>query len=298
MDAMKTIKGVLSALILLTNTLVMVVVLMVVALLKLLIPIQASRVFFSKILVLIAESWIAINSHGFRWIHGSKIDTGSLPELSRDDWYLVVANHQSVTDIPVLQAVFNRRIPFLKFFLKQELIWVPFLGLAWWALDFPFMKRYSRETLAKKPYLKGKDMEATRKSCEQFKHFPTSVINFVEGTRFTPAKHNKQDSPYKHLLKPKAGGVGFVLGALGEKMRTLLLVTLVYEPKPPTMWQYLSGDFEKVQVKVEKIAIPASLLQKNYMTDAKFKQELFNWLEQMWYKQDSNLSDFYGQSDI
>lgn len=295
---MKTIKGVLSALILLTNTLVMVVVLMVVALLKLLIPIQASRVFFSKILVLIAESWIAINSHGFRWIHGSKIDTGSLPELSRDDWYLVVANHQSVTDIPVLQAVFNRRIPFLKFFLKQELIWVPFLGLAWWALDFPFMKRYSRETLAKKPHLKGKDMEATRKSCEQFKHFPTSVINFVEGTRFTPAKHNKQDSPYKHLLKPKAGGVGFVLGALGEKMRTLLLVTLVYEPKPPTMWQYLSGDFEKVQVKVEKIAIPASLLQKNYMTDAKFKQELFNWLEQMWYKQDSNLSDFYGQSDI
>lgn len=298
MDAMKTIKGVLSALILLTNTLVMVVVLMVVALLKLLIPIQASRVFFSKILVLIAESWIAINSHGFRWIHGSKIDTGSLPELSRDDWYLVVANHQSVTDIPVLQAVFNRRIPFLKFFLKQELIWVPFLGLAWWALDFPFMKRYSRETLAKKPHLKGKDMEATRKSCEQFKHFPTSVINFVEGTRFTPAKHNKQDSPYKHLLKPKAGGVGFVLGALGEKMRTLLLVTLAYEPKPPTMWQYLSGDFEKVQVKVEKIAIPASLLQKNYMTDAKFKQELFNWLEQMWYKQDSNLSDFYGQSDI
>ncbi len=295
---MKTIKGVLSALILLTNTLVMVVVLMVVALLKLLIPIQASRVFFSKILVLIAESWIAINSHGFRWIHGSKIDTGSLPELSRDDWYLVVANHQSVTDIPVLQAVFNRRIPFLKFFLKQELIWVPFLGLAWWALDFPFMKRYSRETLAKKPHLKGKDMEATRKSCEQFKHFPTSVINFVEGTRFTPAKHNKQDSPYKHLLKPKAGGVGFVLGALGEKMRTLLLVTLAYEPKPPTMWQYLSGDFEKVQVKVEKIAIPASLLQKNYMTDAKFKQELFNWLEQMWYKQDSNLSDFYGQSDI
>ncbi|GAA4814591.1 acyltransferase [Marinicella pacifica] len=295
---MKFIKGVLSALILLINTLVMVTILMLVALLKLLIPIRVLRVLFSKILVLIAETWVAINSLSFRCIHGSKIETAALPELSRDDWYLVVANHQSVTDIPVLQAVFNRRIPFLKFFLKQELIWVPFLGLAWWALDFPFMKRYSRETLAKKPHLKGKDMEATRKSCEQFRHFPTSVINFVEGTRFTPTKHDKQNSPYRYLLKPKAGGVGFVLGALGEKMQTLLLVTLAYKPKPPTMWQYLSGDFEKVRIKVEKIAIPASLLQKNYMTDAKFKQELFNWLEQMWYKQDSNLGDFYGQSDI
>ena len=295
---MKTIKGIVSALILLINTLVMVTVLMVVALFKLLIPIQASRVFFSKILVIIAETWIAINSLSFRWIHGNKIDVKPLPTLSKDEWYLVVANHQSVTDIPVLQAVFNRRIPFLKFFLKQELIWVPLLGLAWWALDFPFMKRYSRETLEKKPHLKGKDMEATRKSCEQFQHFPTSVINFVEGTRFTPAKHDKQDSPYKHLLKPKAGGVGFVLGAMGEKMRTLLLVTLAYEPKPPGMWDYLSGDFKNVQVEVEKIKIPGSLLQKNYMTDAKFKQELFNWLEQMWYKQDSKLSKFYGQSDI
>ena len=295
---MKTMKGILSAIILLLNTLVMVTVLMVVALFKLIIPITGFRVFVSRILVALAETWIAINSRSFRWIHGDKIQVDALPVLSRDDWYLVVANHQSVTDIPILQSVFNRRIPFLKFFLKQELIWVPFLGLAWWALDFPFMKRYSRETLEKKPHLKGKDMEATRKSCEQFKHFPTSVINFVEGTRFTPAKHDKQNSPYQYLLKPKAGGVGFVLGALGEKMRTLLLVTLAYDPKPPTMWQYLSGDFEKVHVKVEKITIPASLLQKNYMTDAKFKQELFNWLEQMWYKQDSKLSKFYGQSDI
>jgi 1-acyl-sn-glycerol-3-phosphate acyltransferase len=295
---MKTIKGVVSTLIMLTNTLVMVSLLMVVAVLKLIIPIPAFRVFISKILVVIAETWIAINSHSFRWIHGKKIKVTALPKLSKEDWYLVVANHQSVTDIPILQAVFNRRIPFLKFFLKQELIWVPFLGLAWWALDFPFMKRYSRETLEKKPELKGKDMESTRKSCEQFQHFPTSVINFVEGTRFTQAKHDKQNSPYQYLLKPKAGGVGFVLGAMGEQMRTLLLVTLAYQPKPPGMWEYLTGDFDEVQVEVEKIPIPASLLHKNYITDVKFKQELFNWLEEIWYKQDSKMSGFYGQSDI
>lgn len=295
---MKTFKGIVSACILLTNTLVMVTLLMVAALFKLLIPVAASRRFFSRILVVIAETWIAINSHAFRAIHGDKIKVDALPALSKDEWYLVVANHQSVTDIPILQSVFNRRIPFLKFFLKQELIWVPFLGLAWWALDFPFMKRYSRETLAKKPHLKGKDMEATRKACEQFKTFPTTVINFVEGTRFTTAKHDKQNSPYQYLLKPKAGGVGFVLGAMGEQMHTLLLVTMVYQPGPPSMWQYLSGDFEQVHVAVEKIPIPASLLHKNYMTDVKFKQELFNWLQEVWYKQDSKLANYYGQSDI
>src|SRR5690554_3183442 len=276
----------------------MVTVLMVFAIIKLLVPVKSFLIFISKILVVIAESWIAENALAFRKVHGDKIEVAPLPPLSRDEWYLVVANHQSVTDIPVLQAVFNKRIPFLKFFLKQVLIWVPFLGLAWWALDFPFMKRYSRETLAKKPHLKGKDMEATRKACEQFKTFPTTVINFVEGTRFTTAKHDKQNSPYQYLLKPKAGGVGFVLGAMGEQMHTLLLVTMVYQPGPPSMWQYLSGDFEQVHVAVEKIPIPASLLHKNYMTDVKFKQELFNWLQEVWYKQDSKLANYYGQSDI
>lgn len=294
----KNLKGLLSAIILIVNTIVMVTILLVFAVIKLVIPIESFRVFISKILVVLAEFWIAVNANAFRWVHGDKIKVEPLPELSRDEWYLVVANHQSVTDIPILQAVFNKRIPFLKFFLKQELIWVPLLGLAWWALDFPFMKRYSRETLEKKPHLKGKDIEATRKSCEQFKYFPTSIINFVEGTRFTPKKQQRQDSPYQHLLKPKAGGVGFVLGAMGEQVKTLLLVTVAYQPKPPSMWQYLSGDFKKAHVIVEKIAIPDALLHKNYMTDVKFKQELFNWLQQLWYKQDSKLTEYYGKSDI
>jgi len=294
----KNLKGLLSAIVLIVNTLVMVTVLMVFAIIKLVVPVKSFRIFISKILVVIAETWIAVNAWAFRKVHGDKIEVAPLPPLSRDEWYLVVANHQSVTDIPVLQAVFNKRIPFLKFFLKQVLIWVPFLGLAWWALDFPFMKRYSRETLQKKPHLKGKDMEATRKSCEQFRFFPTSVINFVEGTRFTPEKKQRQDSPYQYLLKPKAGGIGFVLGHLGERMHTLLLVTMAYRPAPPTMWQYLCGDFEKVHVIVEKIAIPPQLLQKNYLTDVKFKQELFNWSEQLWYKQDSKLAKYYGRPDI
>src|SRR3546814_9530339 len=115
---------------------------------------------------------------------------------------------------------FNRRIPLLKFFLKQELIKVPLLGLAWWALDFPFRKRFTRAEIEANPSLKGKDLETTRKACEKFKEMPTSVMNFFEGTRFTQAKHDQQQSPYEFLLKPKAGGTAFALSAMDGKLAT------------------------------------------------------------------------------
>ncbi len=295
---MKPLKGIIASLIFMVNTVVMVTVLLIFAVLKFLLPIKQIRVVLSKILVWIAESWIQINSTTHRLIHGQKIRIEAMPELSKDQWYLVVANHQSTADIPIIQAVFNKKIPFLKFFLKQQLIWVPFLGLAWWALDFPFMKRYSRSFLEKNPHLRGKDMEQTQRSCDKFKHFPTSVINFIEGTRFTQEKHQRQQSPYKHLLKPKAGGIGYVMGSMGQQMQQLLLVTVAYKNKVPTVWGYLSGDFQEAVVTCEKIVIPYTLLNKNYQTDDKFKTELFKWSETLWYKQDLKLKDFYERTDI
>ena len=142
-------------------------------------------------------------------------------------WYLVSSNHQSWVDILVLQRIFHGHIPFLKFFLKQELIWVPVIGLAWWALDFPFMKR------GKGQGARQSDLKSTREACEKFKRIPTSVINFVEGTRFTPAKHAKQASPYRHLLKPKIGGLGIALATMGEQFEALLDVTIVYPHGAP-----------------------------------------------------------------
>ena len=106
-------------------------------------------------------------------------DVQGLEGLEPGGWYLVSSNHQSWVDILVLQKIFNRRIPLLKFFLKRELIWVPVIGLAWWALDFPFMRR--RGGLAG-----AEDLERARQACRKFSVVPTSVINFLEGTRYTP----------------------------------------------------------------------------------------------------------------
>jgi len=295
---MKQIKGVLTSTVLMINSIVLVSILLFFALLKLIFPIQNIRIGLSKILVWVAELWIHVNSTAYRWIHGNKIVVNEMPELSKNQWYLVVANHQSIGDIPIIQTVFNRKIPFLKFFIKQELIWVPFLGLAWWALDFPFMKRYSKKFLEKRPHLKGKDMKQTQKSCAKFKTFPTSVINFVEGTRFSSEKQRKQSSPFEYLLKPKSGGIGVVLGSMGSQMKQLLLVTVAYQKQAPSNWQYLCGEFEKAILNCEKIVIPDTLLNKNYQTNEKFKSELFKWSEKLWYKQDQRLKDYYERTDI
>ena len=95
------------------------------------------------------------------------------------------------------------------------------MGLAWWALDFPFMRRKGGSSAAK-------DLEAARKACEIFRLNPTSVISFMEALASRPSKHKEQKSPYKNLLKPKTGGIGMALETIGEKFECLLDVTIVY----------------------------------------------------------------------
>jgi len=288
---MSFIKGTIVLLIAILNTLFWVPILIVFSIIKLIIPISFVQNILSKFLVWIAENWIWMNTAPHQLLHGNKIEVAGLQQLDIDDWYLVVSNHRVAADIPILQNVFLRKIPFLKFFLKKELIWIPLLGIAWWALDFPFMRRFSAEYLAKNPDMKGKDLEVTQKACEKFKDFPISVLNFVEGTRFSEAKRNKQHSKFKHLLKPKSGGVGFVLGSMGLQMTYLLQVSIKYLPKAPSAWEYLSGRYDKVEIIIKKVKIPMNLKNKNYITDRLFRKDLQLWLNDLWCEQDARLGD-------
>jgi 1-acyl-sn-glycerol-3-phosphate acyltransferase len=210
----------------------------------------------------------------------------------------VLANHQSWVDIPVLQAALNRRIPLLRFFLKSQLFWVPFLGLAWWALDFPFMKRYSRDVLAKRPELAGRDVEATRRACAKFKDIPVSVMNFVEGTRFTRAKHARQASPYANLLKPKAGGVGFVLDAMGGALHSLLDVTLVYPHGQPTFADLFANRIPVVHVIVRERPIPSELLGGDYENDPQVRVRVQRWINEIWRDKDAAIAAVLGKSPV
>lgn len=279
----------LSASLIALSTVVHATPLLLLAVVKFLLPITGLRRFLSRILVLIAESWIAVNSGLIRTLGRTEIRVNGIDNLQRQGWYLVICNHQSWVDIPVLQQVFNRRIPFLKFFLKSQLIWVPVLGLAWWALDFPFMKRYSREQLEKHPEWRGKDVEATRKACDKYRQLPVSVMNFVEGTRFTQAKHDRQKPPFRHLLHPRAGGIAFVLDAMGEMLNAIVDVTVFYPHGRPGVIDLLAGRVRQVNVAVRVIPIPAALLGGDYENDEAFRRCFQDWLNELWASKDRAL---------
>jgi len=276
----------LAMLLLLLNILVHVLPLFALALVKVIVPLAGVRSFLSRVLVGIAESWIGVNNFLFKLFTRIQWQVDGLQGLRRDGNYLVLCNHQSWVDIPVLQKVFNRRIPFLRFFLKQELIWVPLLGPAWWALDFPFMKRYSRQTLLRHPELQGKDREATRRACEKFRHMPVSVMNFAEGTRFTQAKHDGQSSPYRYLLRPTAGGVAFVLDAMGEALHAIVDVTIVYPEGPCTMMDLIAGRVHDIRVHVRERPIDAGLIG-SYDDDVAFRGRVKAWMNGLWSDKDA-----------
>lgn len=265
-----------AALILLVNTLLFCGLMLPFALLKLLLPLTPVRRVLDRVLVGISASWIDINSFWLRSVNRQSWRITGLDGLRPDHWYLVTCNHQSWVDIVVIQRVLNRRIPMLKFFLKKELIYVPILGLAWWALDFPFMRRGGGGGSARK------DLRDARQACEKFRLLPTSVMSFAEGTRFTAAKHAAQQSPYQHLLNPKAGGMGMALGTMGELFTGLVDVTIVYPGKVPSFMDALCGRLGEVVVQVQQHPIPPALLQ----TNARQRTELQNWLNAIWQDKD------------
>lgn len=279
------LNGVLSMLLLTISTLFWFTVLIIVAFLKFLIPIKGWRNLCTIILNGIAVTWISINNLNLDLTKRIKWEVTGLEGLSLKGWYLVISNHQTWVDIVVLQKIFNRKIPFLKFFLKKELIWVPLLGIAWWALDFPFMKRYSAEFLKKHPKLKGKDIEITRKACEKFKTTPVSVMNFVEGTRFTKEKHDRQESPFKNLLKPKAGGIGFVLSAMGERLNKIVNVMIIYPEGEKGFWAFLCNRIHEIRVRVEVIPITDDM-RGDYIEDKEFQGKFQGWLNSVWVEKD------------
>ncbi len=287
---MATLKGIIFITTITLNTFFWVPILVVFSLLKLILPLTVFRKKISKFLVWIANNWVWLNASMSTLLFGNKIEARGIQDLDKNDWYLVISNHRAAADIPILQSIFYKKIPFLKFFLKRELIYVPLLGVAWWALDFPFMRRFSADYLAKNPHMKGKDLEVTKKACEKFKDYPISVINFIEGTRFSKAKQAKQHAKFKHLLKPKSGGIGFVLGSMGEQITYLLQVSIKYLPKAPTAWEYLTGKYDKVEIIVKKIKIPDNLKNKNYIIDKEFRKNLQSWLNELWLEQDKRLS--------
>jgi 1-acyl-sn-glycerol-3-phosphate acyltransferase len=262
------------------NTIIWFIPILLLAIVKLLLPIPALRRAITRALMMMGENWISTNWLMMRYTGSVRLRSSGLERLRRDGWYLVIPNHQTWVDILILQAVFNRKIPFLKFFIKQ---------IAWWAMDMPFMKRYSPSYLAKNPHMKGKDLETTRRACEKFRDTPTSVINFVEGTRFSEDKRVARKSPYKHLLQPRAGGLAVALSSMGELFESVVDVTMTYPDCATSFWDMCCGSHVNVIVEVRERPLEDWLVKGNYETDREFRKQVHAWLGQLWAEKDEIL---------
>ncbi|MEQ1439692.1 acyltransferase [Fontimonas sp. SYSU GA230001] len=283
--------GAVMMVLLIVNTLIWAVPVYAAILLKLLAPRGAARDAVSRLVAWLAQNWAMVNVALVDLLMRIDWDIHVDAQLDPKGQYLVCANHQSWNDIFVLMKAFGRKAPFFKFFIKQELIWVPVLGLAWWGLDYPFMKRHTKEQIEKNPALRGQDLETTRKACEHYRNQPVMILNFLEGTRFTVAKHVKQGSPYTHLLKPKSGGFAFTLSALGEQLNSLLDVTIVYPEGARGFWDFLAGRVRKVVVDVRQIRIPHELYTGDYETDPAFRARFHTWIAELWAAKDRQVAE-------
>jgi 1-acyl-sn-glycerol-3-phosphate acyltransferase len=281
--------GSLAILLFILNTVFWCSLLLALTLAKLLVPVPAWRRLSSRGLVALGEAWIAVNSWGLAVMQPTRWQVVLPPTLRRDASYLVVPNHQSAVDIPVLQRIFLGRIPFLRFFLKQQLIWVPVLGAAWWALDFPFMKRHSKEFLEKHPEKRGEDLETTRRACERFRDIPVSILNFAEGTRFTSEKQARSGNAFRHLLPPKTGGIAFTATAMGPTLQFLLDVTIVYPGGRPTVWDLISCGVPRILVNARELPIPPDWFTGDYLEDAAFRERVQADVRKIWEAKDAEI---------
>ena len=173
------------------------------------------------------------------------------------------------------------------------------------------------DTFVVYPEKKGKDLEATREACKKFQDTPTSVINFVEGTRFSEEKRVARNSPYERLLPPRAGGVAVAISSMGELFDAIVDVTLVYPDgvvvamamaldlaashleryiaqrmhAPERQADMICGQQVTVTVDVKTRAIDPELLAGDYQNDREYRRVMHGWLAAIWEDKDARIAE-------
>jgi len=271
-------------------TLVLLVPMMIAALVKWIMPIEGMRTACRRIVVWIAERWLDLLVGLLRRCLDTRVEvTGDL-DADPSKSYVLLCNHQSWVDVPVLLHVFHGRLPFWRFFLKRGLIWLPLLGPAFWALEYPFVRFPSRETLERYPERRGENLRAARQACDRLRGIPSTVVNFPEGALFTPERHREQRAGFRNLLRPRAGGTALVLAALGDQVEALIDVTIRFPDGPPGFGQFLSNRVEHVEVHVRRVRVPPEMIHGDYENDPEFRRRFQDWLNALWREKDERYS--------
>ena len=234
-----------------------------------------------------ADRWVQFNDWTFDTFLDTEWRVEGFDGLRSDGRYLMICNHVCWVDIfAVLRGMRSGNAPFIRFFLKSGLLWFPIVGQACAALEFPFMRRYTPEYLKRHPEKRGRDLATTRKACERYQHIPVTIANFLEGTRFTRDKHEFQQSPYRHLLRPRVSGLAFVLASLGDQLDAMLDVTLVFPHRDVTMWDFVTNRVPWIVVSSRRIEIPADFRTPAIVEPGPTRERFKEWVETLWREKD------------
>ena len=253
------------------------------SLIKIIIPIKSIRYHCTTAVQWLASFWVSFAIMITELFSPTEIEFEQNAEFNNKDSYLIISNHKSWLDTLILMLAFHKKIPFPKFFMKFQMFFVPLIGMVCWALEFPAMKRYSKDYIAKHPEKKGKDIEMTQRYCQNLSDRPTTIVNFVEGTRYT--KEKAVNSQYSYLLNPKAGGIAVILKSLSDKMVGVLNTTIVYDNPNQTLWDFMIRKTKKIKVKVDFIPI-VDVPLGDYFNCSKDKQAFQEWLNNLWSNKD------------
>ena len=251
-------------------------------------PFKSLKIKLSKISNTIGEYTVYGLKIIMKIMHRDAMQVFDNNEFDKNQWYMAVSNHQSWADIFILLVAAHKRIPLLKFFMKKELAWIPFVFLANKTLNMPFVNRHSKKQLEKNPNLRFKDYENTLMACKRFQRSPSTIFSYAEGTRNNSTKHQAQNSPYKNLLIPRVGGIATALSAM-PNIDVLVDYSVVYKSNKRGAWAFLKGDMRDVKVSVKKYNIPEGLKNKNYSTDEEYRKNFKIWIEGIWEEKDKEI---------
>ncbi|MBL37140.1 MAG: acyltransferase [Xanthomonadales bacterium] len=288
---MRFLRVPLAPLLILAATLVLIVPMIVAAAVKLLLPFTSTRRLGRRIVAGIAEMWMWIVVRCFRISYRTRIEVTGDTDFDRSHSYLLLCNHLSWVDVPVLLWAFCGQLPFYRFFLKRSLIWMPLLGIAFWALEYPFIRFRSREYLERHPEKRGEGLETARRACERLEGVPSTIVNFPEGAINTPERHRRQRPGHRNLLRAHAGGPSLVISAMGEQLDALLDVTIQYPDGPPSVADFMLDRVERVRVHVRRIPIPDALVGGNYQDDPEFRAGFRAWINDLWRSKDALIEE-------
>ena len=225
-------------------------------------PILSRACFF--IVDLVYRVAVKVDSFWMRKVVG--IDLIIKGEVNNHKSPVVICNHQSWFDIPLLQEVITGNGPIIKFLIKRELVWVPIIGWICLALDFPRLHRGKNANTGEN------DFSIIRKASKSHGNESGALLIFPEGTRFTEQKKIAQDAPYRNLLKPRSGGLEMIKKHAASDT-PLVDITIDYHQKGVHIWNCLHGVPNKITITFEHFKLAEI-------------EDIGGWLNERWREKD------------